>query len=90
MPIVALHRSYERTCRSCGYTWTVARRQAQLHVTRSPSASRPCGPQTDYLENAIERAEADEAAQVALAQPFRRCARCGLDDFDQRPARRRP
>lgn len=89
MLIVALHRAYERTCRSCGYTWTVTRRQAQLHVTRSRSASRPGGPQTYYLENAIEGAEADEAGQVALAEQFRRCARCGLDEFDQRPARRR-
>ncbi|MDA8297800.1 MAG: hypothetical protein M0004_14670 [Actinomycetota bacterium] len=89
MLIIALHRSYERTCRSCGYTWTVTRRQAQLHVTRSRAAARVRGSQNYYVENAIEAAAADETAQVERAEQFRRCARCGLDDFEQRRLRRR-
>ena len=32
MALVALHRLYQRTCKDCGYHWTVTRAQKQKTV----------------------------------------------------------
>lgn len=80
MPLLLLHRHYERRCRSCGHTWEVSRTTAGM----SPPAmvpvneSDPRGSGSDALYDA--RLEEYEAT--------RRCPSCGADDFEQLPVKK--
>jgi hypothetical protein len=80
MKIIALHRLYQRTCKDCGYRWTVTRAQAQLTV-RAPHFGRGAF--------AVQADEAAEEAQVELVEQFRICAKCGVDFFSERPVTKR-
>jgi hypothetical protein len=42
-----------------------------------------------YIDTAMQTNEADEEAQVELAEQFRRCAKCGTDSFSERPITKR-
>jgi hypothetical protein len=79
--VVALHRLYQRTCKNCGYHWTVTREQAQLTV-RQPLPRVRGGRATR---------EALVEAQGELVEAFRKCAKSGSDRFSERPVtKRRP
>src|SRR6202034_3823539 len=67
MRVIALHRLYQRTCKKCGYHWTVTRAQAQLTV-RQPYPRMRVRPATR---------EALVEAQVEQVEQFRECAKCG-------------
>lgn len=85
-------REYERTCRECGYTWRVSRAAARggkraisvaarSGVIRSASSRPGMAGVSNFSNSAVgTAAEAMEA--------FRTCAKCGVDDFTQRPAPR--
>jgi predicted nucleic-acid-binding Zn-ribbon protein len=78
--VIALHRLYQRTCKHCGYHWTVTRAQAQLTV-RQPMDRRM----------RVRAREAAVGAQLELVEAFRRCAKCGGNRFSERPVtKRRP
>ena len=79
MAIVALHRLYQRTCRDCGYRWTVTRGQAN----QRPSA----GISTTRGENARE---ALVETRERLIDPLRECAKCGGIRFSERPITKAP
>ena len=95
MKVIALHRLYQRTCKDCGYHWTVTRAQAQLMVQR-PRIPRGAvrgtggrGVGQSYIGDVIQAGEAAEQAQVELVEQFRQCAKCGADRFSQRPVTKR-
>ena len=68
MALVALHRLYQRTCRDCGYHWTVTRAQKQKRMRQPVLRQRG-------VENPRE-------ALVATREPvmdsLRECAKCGV------------
>lgn len=93
MALVLLHARYARTCTICGETWVVTRRQAR----RSPGrAQRPrairggraaaTGGSGRSYDVAASRAVF--TAAVEQWQAWRRCPRCGIDDFTQVPVGR--
>jgi predicted nucleic-acid-binding Zn-ribbon protein len=77
-------REWERTCSECGYTWRVPRSIARRGI-RGMSAmtvrGATAGGNVGGLSAAIE-------ARAELMEGFRVCAKCGADDFTQRPCRR--
>jgi hypothetical protein len=95
VPIGLFAREWERTCTGCGYTWRVPRSIARrgirglsgmgmsgIGMGSSIRASRSNPQGFSELNAQIEaRAEQMEA--------FRVCAKCGADDFTQRPVPRR-
>ena len=82
---------YERTCGNCGYSWRVPRRIARRRVrgisamtvmgaTREGGFGQPGGPGLANVQSSIgARAEAMES--------YRICAKCGVDNYTQRPVR---
>jgi hypothetical protein len=81
MALVALHRLYQRTCRDCGYHWTVTRpqKQNQMHqpVFRQRGVENP-------REHVVETPE-------QVIDPLRECAKCGGVRFSERAVtKRRP
>jgi predicted nucleic-acid-binding Zn-ribbon protein len=82
---------YERTCQECGYSWQVPRSIARrgirgisamtvMGATRERGFGQPGGPDLTNLTTAIGGcAEAMEG--------YRICAKCGVDNFTQRPVR---
>jgi hypothetical protein len=94
VPFGLFAREWERTCAECGYTWRVPRSIARrgirgisgignsgLGVAGLGSArSNPHG-FSDFSATIEARAEQMEG--------YRICAKCGVDDFTQRPAPRR-
>jgi predicted nucleic-acid-binding Zn-ribbon protein len=85
MRIIALHRLYQRTCKDCGYHWTVTRAQARIKV-RAPSLGLR-GPLT--AGSSMQAIEAAEEGQIELREQFRRCPKCGVDLFSERPVTKR-
>jgi hypothetical protein len=81
MALVALHRIYQRTCRDCGYRWTVTRAQKQERVRQPVLRQRG-------VENPRE---AMVESREAVMDPLSECARCGGVRFSERPVtKRRP
>jgi predicted nucleic-acid-binding Zn-ribbon protein len=78
--IIALHKLYQRTCKDCGYHWTVTRAQATLAV-REPRFGRGA------FVSSVDSADVD--AQVEQVEQFRICAKCGVDFFSERPVTKR-
>jgi hypothetical protein len=87
-------REWERTCAECGYTWRVPRSIARrgirgisgmgmsgLDVGHMAQAARSNPRGSDFSAGVQARAEQMEG--------FRTCAKCGADDFTQRPVPRR-
>jgi hypothetical protein len=94
VPFGLFAREYERTCSECGYTWRVPRSIAKRGVrgvsgtgmsgigaarTAQAAASVPGG---------YNDLSADVEARAELMEGYRVCAKCGADDFTQRPAPR--
>ena len=95
MPWGLFAREYERTCAECGYTWRVPRSIARrgirglaglgmsgLDAAAATRASRSSPNGRGDLDAAIE-------ARAELMEGYRVCAKCGADDFTQRPVPRR-
>jgi predicted nucleic-acid-binding Zn-ribbon protein len=81
-------REFERTCKECGYSWLVPRAVARrawrgisaISVGGATRAAASAGTPAD-LSAGIE-AHAEEM------ESYRICAKCGADDFTQRPVPR--
>jgi len=82
---------YERTCRECGYSWRVPRSIARrgirgisamtvMGATRERGFGQPGGPD---LTNLIT----DIGGRAETMEGYRICAKCGVDNFTQRPVR---
>ena len=82
-------REWERTCSECGYTWRVPRSIARRGI-RGMSAmtvrGATAGPMHDTHN--VSGLSADIEARAELMEGYRVCAKCGADDFTQRPCRR--
>jgi hypothetical protein len=87
-------REWVRTCNECGYSWrvprSIARRgirgmSAMNFVGRTASAGYG-GPNRSPISTS--RIHSDIGARAELMEGFQICAKCGVDDFSQRPARR--
>jgi len=80
MPLILLHRRYERHCKACGYVWEVPRGLAGMSpppMARVNESDRGAG-FGDRADSALETFEAS-----------RRCPSCGIDDFTQGPLKKR-
>ena len=79
-------REWERTCAECGYTWRVPRSIARGGMSgmtgRGSLRGAWSNPRilSDFNSGIEARAEQKEG--------FRTCAKCGADDFTQRPVPR--
>ena len=82
-------REWERTCSECGYTWRVPRSIARRGI-RGMSCDDRAGETAGGRRNprAFGALHADIEARADLMEGFRVCAKCGADDFTQRPCRR--
>jgi hypothetical protein len=83
-------REWERTCSGCGYTWRVPRSIARRGI-RGMSAVTVRGSTAGPLRDTrnVGALSASIGARAELMEGFRICAKCGTDDFTQRPCRRR-
>jgi hypothetical protein len=95
VPIGLFAREWERTCTECGYTWRVPRSIARrgirglsgmgmsgigMGTSIRASRSNPQG---------FSELNAEIEARAEQMEAFRVCAKCGGDDFTQRPVPRR-
>ncbi len=87
-------REWVRTCNECGYSWRVPRKIARRGI-RGMSAINFTGRiatagygGANRLPISTGQVHSDIGARAELMEGFRICARCGVDDFSQRPARR--
>jgi predicted nucleic-acid-binding Zn-ribbon protein len=82
-------REWERTCSECGYTWRVPRSIARRGI-RGMSAITVRGATAGRMTGTsdVGALSADIEARADLMEGFRTCAKCGADDFTQRPCRR--
>jgi hypothetical protein len=81
---------WERKCSDCGFTWRVPRAIA-LRGVRGMAAvtvmGASAGPRrSNTAMGALQSGISDRAE---LMESFRRCPRCGVDRFTQRPLPRR-
>jgi predicted nucleic-acid-binding Zn-ribbon protein len=84
-------REWERTCSECGYTWRLPRSIARRGIRGMSAftvrgATATAGPMQDTSN--ISALSADIEARAELMEGYRVCAKCGADDFTQRPCRR--
>jgi len=82
-------REWERTCSECGYTWRVPRSIARRGI-RGMSAITVRGATTGPFHDTrnVGALGASIETRAELMEGFRICAKCGADDFTQRPCRR--
>lgn len=87
-------REWVRTCNECGYSWRLPRKIARRGI-RGMSAITFTGRTAGAGYGGANRSpistsgvRADIVARAELMEGFRICAKCGVDDFSQRPARR--
>jgi predicted nucleic-acid-binding Zn-ribbon protein len=82
-------REWERTCSECGYTWQVPRSIARRGI-RGMSAMTVRGATTGPMHDtsSVSGLSADIQARAEQMEGFRVCAKCGADNFTQRPCRR--
>jgi hypothetical protein len=79
--LIALHRLYQRTCRDCGYHWTVTRKEKQRRLRQPALRRRGVENPREALVETRER----------LTDPLRECAECESVRFSERPVtKRRP
>jgi predicted nucleic-acid-binding Zn-ribbon protein len=84
-------REWERTCSECGYTWRVSLSIARRGI-RGMSAmtvrGATAGPMHDTNRGSVGALSADIEARAELMEGYGVCAKCGADNFTQRPCRR--
>ena len=81
-------REYIRTCKECGYSWRVPRavaRQSGRGMSSMTALNNMGSPRINGGRANLEAAISSRSDQM---EAFRICARCGVDAFTQRPARR--
>jgi hypothetical protein len=82
-------REWERTCNECGYGWRVPRWIARLGI-HGMSAISFTGQSisASYGPSGGTSLRSGIGARAAHMEGFQICARCGVDNFSQRPVRR--
>jgi len=82
-------REWERTCAECGYTWRVPRSIARRGI-RGVSATSVLGQTVAGRRSpgGMSGFTSDIEARAETMEGFRICAKCGADDFTQRPCPR--
>src|ERR1700677_656529 len=84
-------REYERTCRECGYSWRVPRgavRQAKKFTGGGMRVSRGTTITGQMGMTGISGMQNNVGARAEVMEAYRICAKCGVDDFAQRPVPR--
>ena len=81
-------REWVRTCNECGYSWRVPRSIARRGI-RGMSAISFTGQSISarYGPTGGTSLRSGIGARAELMEGFQICAKCGVDDFSQRPAR---
>jgi hypothetical protein len=87
--LIALHRLYQRTCKECGYRWTLTRAQVQLRNSAGTFSRLNKLPTYASSSDATGALRAQEEARARLIDRYRTCARCGTDVFSERPITKR-
>jgi hypothetical protein len=89
VPMGLFAREWERTCAECGYTWRVPRSIARRGI-RGISAMTALGMISAGRRNprGFSDFTAGIEARAEQMEGFRTCAKCGADDFTQRPVSR--
>jgi predicted nucleic-acid-binding Zn-ribbon protein len=82
-------RVWVRTCNECGYSWQVPRSIARRGI-RGMSGITAAGQSVSarYSPSGGTAFQSGIGARAELMEGFQICAKCGVDDFSQRPARR--
>ena len=89
VPIGFFAREWERTCRECGYTWRVPRSIARRGIRGMSAMSAMGATRGAWASNSsLGGMRSEIAGRAELMEQFRICAKCGVDDFTQRPCRR--
>jgi rubredoxin len=85
VPLMHLHRQYERRCRSCGYVWTVSRAAASMRKPNFRSVMRDTEGEgiVEGSGGRFETAEAEFEGELETYDAIRQCPQCGLDDFEE-------
>jgi len=81
-------REWERTCAECGYTWRVPRSIARRGIRGMSGAERGMVRGGRRNLHGFSDFTAVIQARADQMEAFRICAKCGADDFTQRPAPR--
>ena len=102
MLVIALHRRYQRTCKSCGAHWILKRSQAQFAAKPPGRRLQPGAIQGPYIGGfdvgALNSANIDSSFSAAdsfvegraeIADQFKACPKCGSDLYTQRPVTKR-
>jgi predicted nucleic-acid-binding Zn-ribbon protein len=89
VPIGFFAREWERTCRECGYAWRVPRSIARRGIRGLAAVSVEGATQASWRSNSsLSGMQSGIAGRAELMEQFRICAKCGVDNFTQRPVRR--
>jgi hypothetical protein len=82
-------REWVRTCDECGYSWRVPRSIARRGI-RGTSAIAFGGQSISarYSPSGGGGLRSGIGARAELMEGFQICAKCGVDNFSQRPIRR--
>jgi rubredoxin len=89
MPLIHIHRQYERRCRACGYVWTVSRAEASMHKPSLDDAMIDTRGE-EMIEGSggrIGDADAEYESDLESYEAMRRCPKCGIDDFRETAVR---
>jgi hypothetical protein len=81
-------REYIRTCKECGYSWRVPRAIAHQSGRGKSTTAVLNNMRNSRIPGGRASLEAAISSQSDTMEGFRICARCGVDAFTQRPARR--
>ncbi|HEY6295849.1 MAG TPA: hypothetical protein VIX15_09300 [Streptosporangiaceae bacterium] len=84
---------WERTCAACGYSWRVPRAIARGGIrgmsARSLGSAGPrASPGSFAAPGGFAAARTSIETRAEQMEGFRRCAKCGADEFTQRPCPR--
>ncbi len=89
MPIRFVAREWERTGSECGYTWRVPRSIARRGIRGMAAVSVEGATRGTWASNSsLSGMRSGIASRAELMEQYRTCAKCGVDDFTQRPVRR--
>ena len=84
-------KEYERTCAECGYSWRVPRSIARRGTRGSSryrlNATTQRGSLGQPKEGDLASLRANLNLRAEQMEAFRICAKCGIDNFTQRPVR---
>ena len=82
-------KEYERTCADCGYSWrvprSVARRGTRASPRYRPNMTTHPGSIGQPGRSDLAGLQASISSRAEQMEAFRICAKCGIENFTQRP-----